>query len=137
MLCQFHFNFQLLMPGMGSRPSGSRPRPRLELPRPRRGRDVCQTARDETETRPSIVRDETETRPFSGRDYIATHGLYGICTLGMCPNLIMSRWRTSAIFFFSIFTIAKQLQEVKWPLDHICFNTPNMVVPSSDTLRKY
>ena len=65
------------LPGMGSRPSGSRPRPRPrpELPRPRRDRDVCQTVRDETETRPSSVRDETETRPFSGRDYIETHGL--------------------------------------------------------------
>ena len=70
--------------GMGPRPSGSRqrPRPRPELPRPRRDRDVCQTVRDETETRPSSVRDETDTRPFSGRDYIETHGLYmhGICT---------------------------------------------------------
>ena len=67
----------VLRPGMGPRPSGSRqrPRPRPELPRPRRDRDVCQTVRDETETRPSSVRDETETRPFSGRDYIETHGL--------------------------------------------------------------
>ena len=64
-------------PGMGPRPSGSRPRPRPrpELPRPRRDRDVCQTVRDETETRPSSVRDETETRPFTGRDYIETHDL--------------------------------------------------------------
>ena len=62
--------------GMGPRPSGSRQRPRPELPRPRRDRDVCQTVRDETETRPSSVRDET--RPFSGRDYIETHMAY-IC----------------------------------------------------------
>ena len=63
--------------GMGSRPSGSRPRPRPrpELPRLRRDRDVCQTVRDETETRPLSVRDETETRRFSVRDYIETHGL--------------------------------------------------------------
>ena len=76
--------------GMGSRPSGSRPRPRPrpELPRPRRDRDVCQTVRDETETRPSSVRDETETRPFSGWDYIETHGLYmhGICTSHCVPK---------------------------------------------------
>ena len=65
---------------MGPRPSGPRPRPRPrpELPRPRRDRDVCQTVRDETETRPSSARDETETRPFSVRDYIETHG---ICTV--------------------------------------------------------
>ena len=51
-------------------------------------RDVCQTVRDETETRPSSVRDETETRPFSGRDYIETHGLYmlGICTSHCVPK---------------------------------------------------
>ena len=76
--------------GMGPRPSGSRPRPRPrpELPRPRRDRDVCQTVRDETETRPSSVRDETETRPFSVRDYIETHGLYmlGICTSHCVPK---------------------------------------------------
>ena len=68
--------------------SRPRPRPRPELPRPRRDRDVCQTVRDETETRPSSVRDETETRPFSGRDYIETHGLYmhGICTSHCVPK---------------------------------------------------
>ena len=71
---------------MGPRPFGSRPRP--ELLRPRRDRDVCQTVQDETETRPSSVRDETETRPFSGRDYIETHGLYmlGICTSHCVPK---------------------------------------------------
>ena len=76
--------------GMGPRPSGSRPRPRPrpELPRPRRDRDVCQTVRDEAETRPSRVRDETETRLFSGRDYIEIHGLYmhGICTSHCVPK---------------------------------------------------
>ena len=61
--------------------SRPRPRPRPELPRPRRDRDVCQTVRDETETRPLSVRDETETRPFSGRDYIETHGLYMVYAL--------------------------------------------------------
>ena len=80
----------ITVPGMDPRPSGSRqrPRPRPDLPRPRRDRDVCQTVRDETETRPSSVRDVTETRPFSGRDYIETHGLYmhGICTSHCVPK---------------------------------------------------
>ena len=47
-----------------------RARPKLSRPRPRRDRDVCLHARDETETRPSIGL-ETVSRPRRrDRDHI-------------------------------------------------------------------